>query len=54
MGKLSDDFHKELDLRKKSLEQELGYPIAFEIVDQDRIAELYTSFVVSHLHAQAI
>jgi hypothetical protein len=46
MGDLTADFRRELDQRKKSLEEELGYPISFELVDQERIAMLYAYFVV--------
>ena len=43
IGRLGDDFTAELDRRRKSLEKELGFPILFEVVDQERIAELYMS-----------
>jgi hypothetical protein len=53
IGDLTDEFKRGLETRKKALENELGHELLFEIVDQDRIAELYTSFVVSQLRAQS-
>jgi hypothetical protein len=53
IGKLMDDFLPELERRKKLLEQELGFPISFELVDQDRIAELYMNFVALYPASRA-
>ena len=49
IGKLTDDFRAELERRKISLGQELKREISFELVGQDRIAELYMNYVVGDL-----
>ena len=48
MGNLTPEFRKELERRRMELEQKLGSPVKFEIVDQDRIAELYSAFIAKN------
>jgi hypothetical protein len=45
LGDLSHDFRHELERRQESLGKELGHRVSFEVVDQDRIAELYATFL---------
>jgi hypothetical protein len=45
LGKLSQDFRHALEQRQESLGKELGHKVFFEVVDQDRIAELYAAFL---------
>jgi hypothetical protein len=44
LGHLSPDFRKALELRQEALTKELGRPVLFELVDEDRIAELYVAY----------
>jgi hypothetical protein len=54
LGHLSEDFIRALQRRKEELEKELGRPIFFEIVGEDRIADLYATYVArSVLRAQS-
>jgi len=41
MGDLTDEFRGNLLKRQEELSRELGREISFELIDQDRIAELY-------------
>jgi hypothetical protein len=43
MGILTPAFDAEKERRRKALTQKLAVPVAFEIVGQNRIAELYSS-----------
>jgi len=45
LGKLSQDFRHALEQRQESLRKELGREVSFEVVDEDRIAELYATFL---------
>jgi hypothetical protein len=45
LGNLSHDFLHALEQRQESLGEELGHKVSFEVVDQDRIAELYAAFL---------
>jgi hypothetical protein len=45
LGKLSPEFRHALERRQESLGKELGREVSFEVVDQDRIAELYATFL---------
>jgi hypothetical protein len=45
IGKLSTAFRSELEARKIALAAKLGRSVSFEVVDEDRIAELYASFL---------
>ena len=47
LGQLSNDFLQTLRLRAESLSRELGRPVAFEVVGEDRIAELYAAYFVT-------
>lgn len=46
LGQLSGRFKLELERRRESLQQELGRLVSFELVDEDRIAELYACLLV--------
>lgn len=50
LGQLSDDFVRTLERREEALEKDLGRPISLEVVGEDRIAELYATFVVQSLN----
>ena len=45
LGELSPTFRHALEQRQESLGKELGREVSFEVVDQDRIAELYATFL---------
>jgi hypothetical protein len=45
LGDLTDGFRSELERRRHSLELELEMPVSFELVEQDRIAELYSALI---------
>ena len=45
VGDLTDQFRKHVQLRQETLSIELGRRITFEVIDQERIAELYARVV---------
>jgi Restriction endonuclease len=53
LGNLTDGFRAELERRRNSLERERGSLISFELVEQDRIAELYAAFISGYKTAHA-
>ena len=49
LGKLSKRFLEELQIRQEMLRKELNRPVSFEVVTEDRIAEIYAAYVVGGL-----
>jgi hypothetical protein len=49
VGDLTEDFRNAVLARQEHLSRELGRNITFEIIDQDRIAELYVQYMVRTL-----
>lgn len=45
LGQLSKTFLEELRVRQEVLVKELGRPVVFEVVNEDRIAEIYTAYL---------
>lgn len=43
MGDLTEEYHQQIVERAAKLSEELQREIVFEVVDQDRIAEMYAS-----------
>jgi hypothetical protein len=52
MGDLTDEFRGNLQKRQETLSRELGREITFELIDQDRIAELYVRYLSQRLRGQ--
>jgi hypothetical protein len=48
IGNLTNKFRSELARRKEALEKEIGSRVQFEIVEQDRIAELYSAYITKN------
>jgi len=49
LGELSDEFRGNLQKRQETLSKELEREISFEVIDQDRIAELYVCYISQRL-----
>lgn len=49
LGRLSEEFVEALQLRQETLRKELGRPVSLEVVTEDRIAEIYATYVVRGL-----
>jgi hypothetical protein len=49
LGELSNEFRGNLQKRQEKLSRELGREISFEVIDQDRIAELYVCYISQRL-----
>jgi hypothetical protein len=49
LGELTDEFHGNLKKRQERLSRKLGREITFEVIDQDRIAELYVQYIHQRL-----
>jgi hypothetical protein len=49
LGHLSEDFIRALQRRQEALEKELARPVFFEIVGEDRIADLYATYVAGNV-----
>jgi|GEM_PF-2066941 len=45
LGDLTDEFLRALDERQAMLSRKLGRDITFEVIDKDRIAELYAAYI---------
>jgi len=52
LGQLSPKFMAELQIRQDALQKKRDRPTTFEIVSEDRIAEIYSAFVMSGLSQQ--
>ncbi len=50
LGDLTDGFRQSLQQRQEKLTRELGREITLEVIDQDRIAELYVSQINHATH----
>ena len=46
LGHLTNDFLQALRRSEESLREEFHRPVSFQLVDEDRIAELYTTFLM--------
>ena len=53
LGDLTDEYRRRLDLRGEELQRDIGRPVKFEVVDQDRIAEMYLAYIGSNLSGQS-
>ena len=53
LGDLTDEYRRRLDLRREELQRDIGRPVKFEVVDQDRIAEMYLAHLGSKLSGQS-
>lgn len=49
LGDLTDEFRGNLQKRQETLSNKLGREITFEVIDQDRIAELYVRYINQRL-----
>jgi Restriction endonuclease len=49
LGRLSEKFREALQIRQETLQKELDRPVSLEIVTEDRIAEIYATYVVRGL-----
>jgi len=49
LGRLSKEFLEALQNRQETLQKELGQPVSFEVVGEDRIAEIYAANLNSGL-----
>ena len=45
LGDLSNELRSKLDSRAEGLAQKEGHPVQFGVVDQERIAEMYVSYI---------
>lgn len=52
-GDLTDEYRRRLDLRGEELQREIGRPVKFEVVDQDRIADMYLAYLGPKLSGQS-
>lgn len=53
LGDLTDEYRRRLDLRGEELQRDIGRLVKFEVVDQDRIAEMYLAYIGSNLSGQS-
>ena len=53
LGDLNDEYRRRLDLRGEELQRDIGRPVKFEVVDQDRVAEMYLAYIGSNLPSQS-